>query len=92
MSLKIVAVFVILVYNLADMATILSYIQIILSVILVVLILMQQSEAGLGSAFGGGGDGGSGHRTRRGSDRIIFIATIVVGALFALSAIISFLL
>jgi protein translocase SecG subunit len=73
------------------MANALSYIQIILSVILVVLILMQQSEAGLGSAFGGG-DGGSGHHTRRGSDRIIFIASIVVGALFAISAVISLLL
>jgi protein translocase SecG subunit len=73
------------------MATILPYIQIILSVVLIVLILMQQSEAGLGSAFGGG-DGGSGHHTRRGSDRVIFIASIVVGALFALSAIVSFLL
>ena len=73
------------------MQTILPYIQIALAVILAILILMQQSEAGLGSAFGGG-DSDVGHHTRRGSERIIFIATIIIAVLFAASAIVSLVL
>lgn len=73
------------------MQTILSYIQIVLSVILIILILLQQSDSSLGAAFGGG-DSESGHRTRRGSEKLIFNATIVTGALFAISAIISLIL
>lgn len=48
------------------------------------LILMQQSDAGLGAVFGGT-DGGGINRTRRGSEKIIFQATIVIGILFVLS-------
>ena len=73
------------------MDSILPYIQIILSIVLVILILMQQSDAGLGSAFGGG-DGDSGHHTRRGSEKVIFNATIVTAILFVISAIISLIL
>ena len=65
--------------------TILPIIQVTLGVILIAGILIQQSDAGLGSAFGGSGDGGFKH-TRRGSEKIIFTGTIVVAILFALSA------
>lgn len=71
--------------------TILSIIQIVLGVLLIAGILIQQSEAGLGSAFGGSGDAGFQH-TRRGSERYIFIGTIVIAALFALSALLALLL
>ncbi len=64
----------------------LPYIQIILSVILVGLVLMQYSEAGAGSAFGGG-DITSGIRTRRGPEKIVFYTTIVVTLLFVASAV-----
>lgn len=64
---------------------ILSYIQIILSVILIAGILFQRSEAGLGSAFGGDGMT-MGRHTRRGFEKFVFNATIVVAALFGLSA------
>lgn len=65
--------------------TILPYIQITLSVLLIVVILMQQSDAGLGSAFGGG-DSSTLHHTRRGFEKILFNSTIVIAVLFALSA------
>jgi preprotein translocase subunit SecG len=71
------------------MTTIISVIQILLSVLLIALILMQQSDAGLGSAFGT--DDGGLHRTRRGAERVLFIATIVVVALFVISAVIALL-
>lgn len=58
------------------------YIQIVLSVLLIGGILLQQSEAGLGGAFGGGDGFSSGYHTKRGAERTIFIATIVVAVLF----------
>lgn len=72
---------------------VLPYIQIILSVLLVTTILMQQNEAGLGSIGGGGGDSfSSTHQTRRGFERLLFQATIVLSILFALSAFAALLL
>jgi protein translocase SecG subunit len=71
-------------------ATILPYIQIILSIILVAAILLQQSGAGVGGALGGG-DGGGLYHTRRGFEKFLFITTIVVGILFAVSAFIAIL-
>ncbi len=46
-------------------------------------ILIQQTEAGLGTAFGGGDGFSSGHHTKRGSERTIFIGTIIIAILFA---------
>ena len=62
------------------------YIQIILSVLLIGGVLLQQSEAGLGGAFGGGDGFSSGHHTKRGAEKIIFIATIVIAILFVITA------
>ena len=67
------------------MAQILSYIQIILSLLLIGGVLLQRSEAGLGSAFGGG-DATSGKYTRRGMEKILFTGTIIIAILFAISA------
>ncbi len=61
---------------------VIPYVQIILSVLLVLGILLQQSEAGLGGAFGGGDGFSSGFHTKRGAERFIFIFTIVVAVLF----------
>jgi preprotein translocase subunit SecG len=58
------------------------YIQIVLSVLLIAGILLQQSEAGLGGAFGGGDGFSSGHHTKRGAEKTLFIATIVIAVLF----------
>lgn len=65
-----------------NITEVLPYVQIILSVLLVLGILLQQSEAGLGGAFGGGDGFSSGYHTKRGAEKFIFIATIVVAILF----------
>ena len=69
---------------LAMIMSILPYIQIVLSVALVGAILMQQSEAGIGAMFGGSDS--FGHRTRRGFEKVLFNATILLAALFVLAA------
>lgn len=68
-----------------SIATILPYIQIALSIILIGLVLLQQSDADLGGTFGGS-DNLSTMHTRRGMEKNIFTATIVIGILFAASA------
>lgn len=65
---------------------IIPYVQIVLSVLLIGGILLQQSEAGLGSGFGGGDSFSSGHHTKRGAEKTVFIATIVIAILFAVSS------
>jgi len=62
------------------------YIQIVLSVLLIGGILLQQSEAGLGGAFGGGDGFSSGHHTKRGAEKILFVGTIVISILFAVTS------
>ena len=73
------------------MAQILPYIQIILSIILTVLVLLQRSEASLGAAFGGD-SGMNGRFMRRGFEKFLFNATILVAILFAVSAFMSLFL
>jgi len=72
-------------------ANMLPYIQIILSIILIASILLQRSDAGVGGALGGG-DGGGLYHTRRGFEKFIFITTIVVSILFAVSALVAILI
>ncbi len=66
------------------------YIQIALSIMLIVTILLQQTGSGLGGAFGAD-NFSSGFHTRRGLERTLFYVTIVLGVLFALTALISLL-
>ncbi|HEY9583783.1 MAG TPA: preprotein translocase subunit SecG [Candidatus Paceibacterota bacterium] len=70
-------------------ASILPYIQIVLAVILVTSILLQRTGAQIGGAFGGSDNFSSAFHTRRGFERTLFIITIVVAILFALSALVS---
>lgn len=72
-------------YDVARMDVI-AIAQIILSVLLIVLILLQQNEASVGAAFGGGDEGGLA-RTRRGPEKAVFIATIIIAVLFAISSV-----
>lgn len=53
--------------------------QIIVSALLVVAILFQSRGSGLSSLFGGGGEF---YQTRRGLEKKIFIATIVLAVIF----------
>lgn len=69
-------------------AGVLPYIQIVLSVLLIACVLLQQTGASLGGAFGGDNFSAAYH-TRRGSEKFLFRATIVVAVLFALSALLA---
>ena len=57
------------------------------SIGLIALILLQSSQGGLVSAFGGGDT----YRTKRGAERMIFIATIVIAILFLITSVTTFL-
>ncbi|MDP3956173.1 MAG: preprotein translocase subunit SecG [bacterium] len=71
--------------------TMLPYAQIIISVLIIVLVLLQQTEGSLGSAFGGG-SGSQTHFEKRGSDKLIFQTTIVLGILFVVSTLLTLIL
>ena len=77
-------------YDMESLSQILPWIQIVLSILLIVVVLLQQSSAGLGSAFGG--DSSATFHTRRGFDRFLFIATFVLGALLVVSAVAALLI
>ena len=70
---------------------ILPYLEIILGLILVIAILLQQSSAGLGGALGGSDTATFAH-TRRGFEKFLFYLTIVVGVLFAGTALFAIIL
>ena len=53
--------------------------QSVLAIILIILILLQQRGTALGGAFGGGSDL---YGTKRGAEKILFRATVVVAILF----------
>ncbi|MDX9778829.1 MAG: preprotein translocase subunit SecG [Patescibacteria group bacterium] len=53
--------------------------QIIISILLIIVILLQNRGTGLGSAFGGTGGV---YLTKRGLEKKLFIATIVLAVLF----------
>jgi protein translocase SecG subunit len=72
------------------MTGILPYIQIVLSILLIGGILLQRSDASLGSAFGADSVGGTRY-ARRGFERTMYIATIVVAILFTISAFLTLL-
>ena len=68
------------------MTLILKITQIILAVLLMGAILLQQRGSGLGMAFGGEGNV---YRSRRGFEKVLFYATIVLAVLFCVSALVT---
>lgn len=68
------------------MDTFLNITQIVLSCLLIIAILLQQRGTGLGGAFGGEG---STYRSKRGVEKTLFYATIVIAILFVVVAIIN---
>jgi len=72
----------------SELSTILPFVQIVLSVLLVGAILLQQSEGSLGSAFGGS-QAGNAWRTKRGLEKQLFVATIIIAILFIASSILA---
>ncbi len=65
---------------------ILFYTQIIISIALIVMIAMQQRGTGLGAGFGGGGEF---YSQRRGIQKTLYYATILVAGLFLLLGILG---
>lgn len=65
------------------MQTLLSVIQIVISVLLIAAILIQQRGEGLSSVFGGGE---SIYQTRRGIEKWLYYATVALAILFLASA------
>ncbi|MCK5511113.1 preprotein translocase subunit SecG [Candidatus Parcubacteria bacterium] len=54
--------------------------QIIIAVVLIAVILMQNRGGGLSNVFGGGG--GNVYMTKRGLEKKLFVATIVLSVMF----------
>lgn len=69
----------------------LPILQIILSVLLILAILLQQSEESLGGAFGGSDSTDRVKKTRRGGEKFLFRAAIVIAVLFVVTSIATFL-
>lgn len=59
--------------------SIITIIQIVVSVLLITVILLQQSDAGVGGVFGGGGEV---YGVKRGAEKVLFRITIILAALF----------
>ena len=68
---------------------VLQIVEIILALLLIGLILLQVKGTGLGSTFGGDL---SFYGTKRGAERILFIATIVIAFLFLAISLVSVVL
>ncbi len=62
-----------------------SIIQIILAVAIIALILLQERSSGMSGLLGG--EGGGFYQARRGVERTIFFATIVLVIIFVLIAV-----
>jgi protein translocase SecG subunit len=69
----------------------LPYAEIALSILLIVGIVLQQRGATLGGAFGGDNFASTFYK-RRGAEKFLFNATIVIAILLVLAAIANFLL
>ncbi len=65
------------------MRTVLLVFHLLVALSLSGLILLQSSKGGLGAAFGGGET----YHSKRGAERIVFLATIVTASLFLLTSI-----
>lgn len=70
---------------------ILPYAELTLSILLILGIVLQQRGASLGGAFGGDNFASTFYK-RRGAEKFLFNATVVVAVLFVVSAALAFFL
>lgn len=70
-------------------ANLLQYLTLISGVLMIICILLQQRGASLGAGFGSSGEL---YTTRRGLDKSLFDATVVLSVIFVLSILGSLLL
>lgn len=68
------------------MTNLLTILQLIFALGLIVAILLQAQGTGLGNIFGGGGET---YRSKRGAERILFLATIVLAIGFLLISVLN---
>lgn len=66
--------------------TILKYFELVVSILLILAILVQNRSSGLSSTFGGSG---AIHVKKRGAEKVLFQATIVLAVLFVASSILA---
>lgn len=69
----------------------LPYAELVLSILLILGIVLQQRGASLGGAFGGDNFASTFYK-RRGAEKFLFNATIIVAILFVVSAVLGFLI
>jgi protein translocase SecG subunit len=69
----------------------LPYAEVVLAILLIVGIVLQQRGATLGGAFGGDNFASTFYK-RRGAEKFMFQATIVIAVLLVLAAIVNFFL
>lgn len=62
------------------------FIQLIIAILLIVVIILQTRGTQAGIAFGGSGES---YRSKKGIERILFYATVVLAVLFASISILS---
>ena len=70
---------------------ILPYAEVTLSLLLILGIVLQQRGANLGGAFGGDNFASTFYK-RRGAEKFLFQATIVIAVLFVAAAVLGFLI
>ena len=75
-----------------DIVFILQVVQVVSAVLLIIGILLVRSEAGLGGSFGGGDVSESEAPKRRGSEKILFMATVALACIFIGSCILPLVL
>ena len=67
--------------------------QAITAIAVIVLVLLQNRSSGAGGAFGGGGGGGGDFlKQRRGAEKILFIATVILASVFAILSVVNLIL
>ncbi len=70
-------------------SSVLLIIQIVISILLIGTVLLQSQGTGLGSTWGGGGES---YHTKRGVERVVFVATIILSILFGIISLITIVL
>ncbi|MBI2023855.1 preprotein translocase subunit SecG [Candidatus Giovannonibacteria bacterium] len=71
------------------LARVMPFIQLGISILLIVTILLQQKGSGLSATFGGEGNT---YTTKRGLEKILFRATIILAIIFLVLAFLNLLL
>lgn len=69
----------------------LPYAEVVLSLLLIIGIVLQHRGASLGGAFGGDNFASTFYK-RRGAEKFLFEATIVIAVLFVVAAVLGFLI